>query len=171
MAAARRASAGFTLLEVMVVLVLIGIITSFAVLSIGGGTGQRLAEEAQRLARLIELHQQEAILSGELRGIRFNPAGYVLFSLNDQGQWQPLNTSTGLTQQTLPEDMTLELWIEGRRVNLKNASEPQIALLNSGESTEFVAVFSLTSDDQPGAPVQRVSGDSLGRLRVETVNR
>jgi hypothetical protein len=110
-------------------------------------------------------------LSGELRGIRFNPAGYVLFSLNDQGQWQPLNTSTGLTQQPLPEDMTLELWVEGRRVNLKNASEPQIALLNSGESTEFVAVFSLTSDDQPGAPVQRVSGDSLGRLRVETVNR
>ena len=72
MTAARRWSAGFTLMEVMVVLVLIGIITSFAVLSVGGRTGQRLAEEGQRLIALVELHQQEAILSGELRAIRFN---------------------------------------------------------------------------------------------------
>ena len=46
----------------MVVMVLIGIITSFAVLSVGGGPRDRLAEEGRRLAALLELHQQEAIL-------------------------------------------------------------------------------------------------------------
>ena len=51
---------GFTLLEIMVVLVLVGIITSFALLSVGGGPRERLAEEARRLAALVELHQQEA---------------------------------------------------------------------------------------------------------------
>ena len=55
---------GFTLLEIMVVMVLIGILSSLAVLSIGGGPRDRLAEEGRRLAALVELHQQEAILTG-----------------------------------------------------------------------------------------------------------
>jgi general secretion pathway protein H len=170
MTATRRFAAGFTLMEVMVVLVLIGIITSFAVLSVSGGSGQRLAEEAQRLAKLIELHQQEAILSGELRGIRFNHAGYTILSLSEKGQWQT-PAAAALTQRQLPEDMTLDLWVEGRPVNLKIASEPQVALLNSGESTEFVVVFSMNSEGNPDAPRQRVAGDGLGRLTLETVTR
>jgi general secretion pathway protein H len=80
---------GFTLLEIMVVLVLIGIITSFALLSVGGGPRERLAEEGQRLAALVELHQQEAILSGEVRGIRFTRTGYAILSLDEKGEWQP----------------------------------------------------------------------------------
>jgi general secretion pathway protein H len=76
---------GFTLLEIMVVLVLIGIITSFALLSVGGGPRDRLAEEAQRLAALVELHQQEAILSGELRGIRFARTGYAILTPGRKG--------------------------------------------------------------------------------------
>lgn len=171
MSTARRFATGFTLLEIMVVLVLIGIITSFALLSVGGGPQQRLAEEAQRLAALVELHQQEAIMNGEPHGIRFSRAGYAILSLGENGKWQAPAAAGALIQHTLPEDMTLGLWVEGRSVELNAASEPQVLLLNSGEVTEFVTVFGLADERGPDAPLYRVSGDLLGRLTVSAVAR
>ncbi len=161
---------GFTLLEIMVVLVLIGIITSFALLSVGGGPRERLAEEARRLAALVELHQQEAILSGELRGIQFGRAGYAILSLGEKGEWRPPATADTLIRHALPEDIALGLWIEGRPADLKTTGKlPQVVLLASGETTEFVAVFGFADDRSPDAPRYRVAGDALGRLTVGEV--
>jgi general secretion pathway protein H len=171
MPAAGRLATGFTLLEVMVVLVLIGIITSFALLSVGGGPQDRLAEQAQRLAALVELHQQEAIMSGELRGIRFNRTGYAMLSLGENGQWRTPAAANTLTQHKLPEDIILGLWVEGRPAELNASNEPQVMLLNSGEATEFVAVFGLADERGPDAPLYRVAGDLLGRLTMGAVAR
>ncbi|MGB5062710.1 MAG: type II secretion system minor pseudopilin GspH [Candidatus Competibacter sp.] len=163
---------GFTLLEVMVVMLLIGIMTSFALLSVGGGPQERLAEEGQRLAALMELHQQEAILRGELRGIRFTRTGYAILSLNEQGEWQPPAATTTLVRRALPEDIALGLWVDGRPAELAAAGRlPQVLLLASGEATEFVAVFGFTDDRGLDAPMYRVAGDTLGRLTAGTVER
>lgn len=163
---------GFTLLEVMVVLVLVGIITSFALLSVGGGPRDRLAKEARRLAALVELHQQEAILSGELRGIQFSRTGYALLSSSEKGEWQSPAATDTLIRHELPEDIALNLWVEDQTVDLKTTSKlPQVVLLNSGEITEFVAVFSFADDRSPDAPRFRVAGDALGRLTTGEVIR
>lgn len=164
---------GFTLLEVMVVLVLIGIITSFALLSAGRGPQERLAEEAQRLAALLQLQQQEAILASELRGIRFSRTGYALLRRDEKNNWQAPPAADSLIQRQLPDDMTLGLWVEGQPVSLKNPPKwPQVVLLASGEATEFVAVFGLTEDQQnPMAPRYRVAADAMGRLTVSAVKR
>ena len=163
---------GFTLLEIMVVLVLVGIITSFALLSVGGGPRERLAEEARRLAALVELHQQEAILSGETRGIQFGRSGYALLSLGEKGEWQPPAAADTLIRHALPEDITLSLWVEDRAVDLKTPGKlPQVVLLASGETTEFVTVFGFADDRSPDAPRYRVAGDALGRLTTGEVVR
>ena len=163
---------GFTLLEIMVVLVLIGIITSFALLSVGGGPRERLAEEARRLAALVELHQQEAILNGETRGIQFSRTGYALLTLGEKGQWQSPTAAKTLVQHTLPEDIALGLWVEDRAVDLKTTGKlPQVLLLASGETTEFVAVFGLAADRSLDAPRYRVASDALGRLTMAEVIR
>ena len=166
-----RRPRGFTLIEVMVVMVLIGIITSFAVLSVGGGPRDRLAEEGQRLAALLELHQQEAILRGEVRGIRFTRNGYALLSQNDRAEWQAPMADTLLIRRDLPDDLALSLWVENRPVDLRRADLPQVWLLNSGEVTEFIAVFSLADDQPPNAPRYRVAGDALGQTTVGEVKR
>ncbi|MBK8754373.1 MAG: type II secretion system minor pseudopilin GspH [Candidatus Competibacteraceae bacterium] len=166
MSAAGRLTNGFTLLEVMVVLVLIGIITSFALLAVSGGSQERLAEEAQRLAALVELHQQEAIMSGEPRGIRFSRTGYAVLSLGENGKWHAPTAAATLIRHQLPEDINLGLWVEGRPAELNAAGDPQVVLLNSGETTEFVTVFSLADERGPDAPLYRVAGDLLGRLTV-----
>ena len=162
---------GFTLLEIMVVMVLIGILSSLAVLSIGGGTRDRLAEEGQRLAALVELHQQEAILSGELRGIQFDQKGYAILSLDEQGVWRSPDATNSLIRHELPEDIALGLWVEDRPVPLEKAEFPQVLLLNSGEATEFVAVFSLADDPALDAPLYRVASDAMGRLTLKETMR
>ncbi|MFO1371273.1 MAG: type II secretion system minor pseudopilin GspH [Candidatus Competibacteraceae bacterium] len=168
----RTPTRGFTLIEIMVVLVLVGIITSFALLAVGGGPQERLAEEARRLAALVELHQQEAILRGEPRGIRFTRAGYAILSLGEKGQWQPLTAAATLVRHELPKEIALGLWIEGQRIDLKAAPPlPQILLLASGEVTEFVTTFSLADAQQYDTPLYQVAGDFQGRLTVGAVNR
>jgi general secretion pathway protein H len=161
---------GFTLLEIMVVMVLIGILSSLAVLSIGGGPRDRLAEEGRRLAALVELHQQEAILNGELRGIQFDPKGYAILRLDQQGAWRSPDAASSLIRHELPKDIALGLWVEDRPAPLEKVDFPQVLLLNSGEATEFVAVFSLADDPSLNAPLYRVASDAMGRLTMkETV--
>ena len=165
-------SRGFTLLEVMVVLVLVGILTSFALLSIGGGPHERLAEEARRLAGLMQLHQQEAILSGQPHGIQFSRTGYTVLLQNEKGAWSPPAVADTLIQHHLPEDIVLELWVEGQPVAIKKPGRlPQVLLLASGEATEFVIVFGFSAERGADPPLYRVSGDALGRLAGSAVQR
>lgn len=160
---------GFTLMEIMVVLVLISILTSLAVLSVGGGPRDRLAEEGQRLAALVELQQQEAILTGEIRGVQFGRQGYAILSLDEQGAWVPPDVTDTLIRHALPEDMALGLWVDQRPAPLEKISFPQVLLLNSGEVTDFVAVFRFIDDPAPNAPLYRVAGDAVGRLTAGAV--
>jgi len=165
-----RSSRGFTLMEIMVVLVLIGILTSLAVLSAGGGPVERLAEEARRLAALIELHQQEAILSGHWRGLLCASDGYSFVSGDGQGGWQTVDSDTALSQHSLPADLALNLWVDDRPVELGADGPPQVLLLASGELTAFVAVLRLRDNTDPNAPRYRVAGDTLGRLSLRELS-
>src|SRR5512143_881791 len=73
--------AGFTLLEIMVAVVLIGIIASFAVLSLPGKSPtERLAEESRRLIAVLEMAQQDALLRGDQKGVYFTETGYELMT-------------------------------------------------------------------------------------------
>ena len=137
-----RKQEGFTLLEIMVVLILIGIITGFAVLSVGRrDMGEFLADEARRLAALVELSQQEALLRGEQRGILFMETGYSFWELTPAGEWRPVSGTELSTQRTLPSDFKLKLEVEGRPIVFSDTDVPQVLLLSSGEVTEFKLVF------------------------------
>ncbi len=81
-------------------------------------------------------------------------------------------TADTLIRHVLPEDIALGLWIEGRPADLKTTGKlPQVVLLASGETTEFVAVFGFADDRSPDAPRYRVAGDALGRLTTGEVTR
>ncbi|PIE83406.1 MAG: type II secretion system protein GspH [Candidatus Contendobacter odensis] len=155
---------GFTLLEIMVVMVLVGILASFAMLSAGMGSRERLAEEARRLAALVALHRQEAIIGGELHAIRFSDNAYAFLTLNQHGQWQSPETARALTQHKLPKDISLRLWVENRPADLRIADQPQVFLQNSGETTEFVAIFEPRDSVDPDAARYRVASDILGHM-------
>lgn len=154
---------GFTLLEVMVVMVLIGIITGFAVLSLPRTRpDQALEEEAQRLQLWLAAQREAVLLRGQLRGVRFTERGYELV-VRQQELWKPAYETGLRTNHSLPDTMTLRLSIEGRVQRFSEAQDPppQVLLLPDGEQTEFQL-----SLEQFNVGRRTLSGDLLGNLQL-----
>ena len=137
---------GFSLLELLVVIVIISILFTFTTLAIRGTTPEELIQtEAQRLDRLLQLALEEAILRGEEYGLEFAPDGYR-FLLYINNTWQPLADDKLLRERQLPERMEFELEIEQIDVLIEEESadsgeddedrpRPQVFILSSGEIT------------------------------------
>lgn len=88
-AKASRAQAGFTLLEMLVVLVIAGLLVSLASLSMTRNPRTDLNEEAQRLALLFESAGDEAQVRA--RPIAWQPLdGGFRFDLRTEDGWRPL---------------------------------------------------------------------------------
>jgi general secretion pathway protein H len=140
--------AGFTLIEVLVVLVIIGIITGFAVLSVGlSSEVDRAEDEARRLVALMQLASDEAVLSANPVALRVDSDTYRFYSLNGQ-QWQLIENDTVLRERKLPQGTHLEVAIEGKQIVIGNKQPPaQIMFLSSGEISPFEMVLR-TSDDR-----------------------
>lgn len=120
------ASHGFTLIEVLVVVVIVGILAAMLVLSLGAiGDDRELQREAQRLASLMELAGEEAELQGRDFGVEFIRQGYRFVEFDPIFErWGEILGDEVLRQRKLPVDMELELLIEDRRIEL--ADEPAV---------------------------------------------
>jgi general secretion pathway protein H len=88
-AAAPRAPAGFTLVELMVVLVILGLAGSAVALTLPDA-GARLDRQAERLGSHLLRAREEAILGTRMVELVADPAGYR-FGRQRFGGWQPLH--------------------------------------------------------------------------------
>lgn len=147
---------GFTLLELLVVVVIVSILFSFLILSIRSNSPEDLLkEEARRLNLLIQLALEEAVLRNTEYGLMFDTNGYQFLSLN-RNRWQPVDADKLLRKRVLPLDMEIELSIEQTDIIIADEPEnpeednaedekrlkPQIYLMSSEEITpEFSARF------------------------------
>lgn len=147
-----RADGGFTLLELMVVMVLIGIIFSFAMLSLGGDDLAEVMErETRRLVTLISMANDEAVLRGEELAIHFTESSYAFLVLEPDTGWQELEDDPLLRTRALPQGINLQLEVEGEPPVLTSKEEdeddkdttpvPQVFILSSGEMTPFSAIL------------------------------
>ncbi len=164
-----RAHRGFTLLEILVVVVIIGIMATLAVLSIGSRSlDDRMAVEARRLQELFALAGDEAVLQGVELGFIQTPEGYAFLMLTD-GKWVPIEDAGPLRSRALAEPFYLQLQIDGRPVapartdDATQELKPQILLLSSGDATEFVLDLRAQQFD----PYYRLQGDVLGQLTLD----
>jgi general secretion pathway protein H len=155
---------GFTLIEMMVVVVIIGIMINYAVLSFGNNSpSDQLKTEATRLKSLLKVAEEEALLRSSLIGVDILEDGYGFLYLED-GEWQPVDDNL-FRNRTLPDDMQITL-IEGQPPgDDKEKRTPEIILLNSGEMTPFeLKITSLNSDDY-----YRLTGSETGDLTLDKV--
>ena len=167
---APRWSAGFTLLELMVVLVLVGIIFSFAMLSLGGDDlGEMMEQETRRLVTLLELASDEAVLRGEELAVYFSEAGYEFLILQNT-DWQSSREDGLLKAYQLPAGIEIRLEVDGDPPGLTEQDDedddsltPQVFILSSGEMTPFTAT--LQSHDSTAR--YRLSASVLGSLDWE----
>ncbi len=158
---------GFTLLELLVVLVIIGILLTMASLSVGGGSEQRqLREEAKRITALLALAADEAILKNQELLLAIEPDGYAFLTQDEKGKWIPVDSTGSLRPRELPEGVSLSVTVEEPLVMAKKADdeeEPgQIWILSSGEMTPFT----LTLHIKDGVDYQ-LHGDLIGNLKLD----
>ena len=135
--------AGFTLIELMVVLVVVGLLISLVGLSVGGGGERRELEEVTRSLYLrIQAASEQAVMTNREIGVRFRDDGYGFVQLDrDQAQWTPLPRG-GLTGASMPEWVELELITDGGEADAletqeEDQPEPDLVFFSSGESTAF----------------------------------
>lgn len=177
-----RRCRGFTLLELLVVLVLMGVILAIAVLSVGdGGRSDRIREEARRVVALIDLASEEALLNTTPYGLEWRPDGYRFLLFRDGG-WQLLERDSLLGTRHWPPGVEAELYIEGQPV-APSLAEPQsdegeeeggkdellpaVVFFPDGERTPFEMMLSY-----PDPPYlrQRIRGALFGPLELESLN-
>ena len=160
---------GFTLLEILIVLVIIAVMTTVAVLSIGVLGGDRgLEDEGDRYTDVVAAASQQAELEGRDYGIWIGPGRYQVYAFSVTKQlWEMLPDDRMYEEHDLPSGITLDLEIEGRPValGLEKPGEPrlpQVLLFASGDSAPYR--LSLTRDDS--ALKWLVDGQADGTLLV-----
>jgi general secretion pathway protein H len=141
----RPAHAGFTLIEILVVLVIIGIVIAGVTLSVNAGGGDReLDKERDRILALTDYLRDQAALQNREYGIRVFIGGYEFLVFNARtGLWEQLTNDSLTRTRKLPKGMNLTLFVEGRGIVLPAAQakpeelSPQIMLYSSGELNLF----------------------------------
>ena len=117
-----RGRAGFSLVELMVVVALVGLAATAVVLTLPDPRG-RLDDEAARLAARLSLARDEAVLSGRATAVRLDADGYA-FLRRTGGSW-------GALDEPLLGPMT---WDEGTRLVLDRAETLVVAFDPLGTS-------------------------------------
>jgi general secretion pathway protein H len=161
-----RAQGGFTLLEVMVVMVIIGVVLTFMTLSTGGDRrAEEMEREAQRLIALLQLASEEAVARSEQYAVRIGETEYAFMQLHE-GKWLPLENDQILRPRELPAGIELHLELEDNPppgLTSEDSEAPQLFLLSSGEMTPFVLILSAAETERE----YRIQGNLLGRLELE----
>jgi len=105
-------AAGFTLIEVMLVLLIMGLAMGAVVLSYSGESGQdKLKKQTQRLQVVFNMASDFAVLNQRQLGLRVEDESnsYYFMYLDEEQQWQKLEGDNTFAKHTLPELFTLEL--------------------------------------------------------------
>jgi len=142
-------AAGFSLIEILVVIVILAIMVGMVLISMGTLRSVDPVEtEARRLTALLELLTEEALIQGRDYGVEFFADGYRFLSFDpDTGLWSVVADEAVLRPRDLEGGMRVALAVDGRevvvdaqdaaRVRRQDEITPQVAIFSSGEFTPF----------------------------------
>ncbi|MCK5896359.1 MAG: type II secretion system minor pseudopilin GspH [Cocleimonas sp.] len=158
---------GFTLLEVMVVVVIVAILSSAVVPLMSKNADDVLTEQADRFMALMSLVQDEAILQSRQLGLKVDEQGYSFLQQEDEGSWVPFDDGP-FRARKLSSGIKASLYLEDVDIVLEEGGEgeerttPQVFILSSGEMTPFYYELTFAT----GSRV-RVTMDAIGNSKQE----
>lgn len=148
----------FTLIEILVVVIIIGIISAVALLSFGllGGDDRNLEQDARRLSSLIQVVNDDAVMQGRDFGLELMLSGYRWVEHDPfVDQWFEVTDDDIMRARQLEEGTEFELYVEEHRVLLQQEAMeteidedetdreltedylPHVLVLSSGDITPF----------------------------------
>jgi general secretion pathway protein H len=167
---------GFTLLEILLVMFVVGMVASLAMISFTQNNSKQLQEEARRLKHIIELASEEAILQGVELAVSFQSDAYQFLMLNaEDAKWyemeqkpfhnhqlaEGIRLSYSLESGQMDEEMAKRITQLGKQSESKN-SLPMLLLLSSGE----ISAFSIQLNHDADRLALTMQGDSLGAIEI-----
>ncbi|WP_105902659.1 type II secretion system minor pseudopilin GspH [Vibrio gangliei] len=176
---------GFTLLEVLLVVVLMSLSALTVVQTLPQNKDDQAKEEASRFYQRLQLLSDDAILSGQDYGLFIDAkkSHYHYMQLGDKG-WQKMEDSPQFASTDLPQDLsvTIELGSDAwnnrdslfeqedfyeDRFDDENAKPkpPQVYVLSSGDMTPFEMSFA-SEPNQALEQTWRVNVSEVGEVHL-----
>ncbi len=172
-------SKGFTLIEILVVILIMAVVISLTVLSVNStGRDSQLDEESRRIEGLVGLLHERAVLEGRDFGLRIEPTAYEFVVYDTvRERWMMLSQEQEFRHRDLPKGISFQLQLDSQTVVIKPIDRnlasgeapppPQVAIAASGEGTPF----RLTLQRDATQAKASVDGDALGKITHEESNR
>jgi general secretion pathway protein H len=148
---AGRKVSGFTLVELMVVMVIIGLTLGLATLNAIPSPRQDLQKEAQRIALLLQLARDEAIVRNQLVTFEADPQHYH-FLVRNETRWDPI-TNDDLLRERSFKNAPLQLLLDPP---------------SAGTATPLRITFGREPVDKPFV-LTLVAGDNSVAIRADGV--
>jgi general secretion pathway protein H len=174
-----RSQQGFTLIEILLVVVIVVLIIGIARLSLPGSSQFRLLEkEARLLFGRIELANEEVVLRNRLIGLRFftdhgakEPRLAYQWLIREQQRWELWESEAVFTEHRFPLAVEVEVESEGvLQAPAKSRDEielkPTLVFSGNGQPTTFALGIFLQDDIDRGFVI---SGDYQGRVEMQRV--
>lgn len=141
--AAAARSNGFSLIEILVVVVIISLMAAVMTVAVGAlGGDSEIEDEGARIIDVLAVALDQAQLEGRDYGLRLDPSGYEVMVFDGRRGWIAAGGDKWFERREFPAGLTIALESEGRRVLLRESGAaetrlPQIVAFGSGEVTPY----------------------------------
>jgi general secretion pathway protein H len=167
----RKKFRGFTLVEVLIVMLIISIVGTAAILTVSRNENSRLENFSKQLSNLISLAEEQAMLQPAVLGLVFTPNTLRFYQYQesltqkaeDKPVWLTLSDSV-FAPHKIPKDMKVTLKVQGKNIpaNINDENiQPQLVISSSGDPTPFIIQIG-----KAGAkPIYQITGSENGSIK------
>lgn len=154
-----RRQAGYTLIEILVVIFIISIATTVTLLTIGKNENREIETFTKELTQMVSLAEEQAMLQPRILGITLN-ANTIQFASYDKNKetqkstWLPLSDHV-LNHYAIPDNIQVSL-----QGVASQQDTPQIIFSTNGDVTPFV----LFVGKKGKKPMYAISADADGNV-------